>query len=245
MTEWTRTPVFGLALTLVSYALALALHRRVRWIHPLFPTCGGILLVLWATGVPTEAYDRGGDVLAGLLGPATLAFGVPLFKQARALRRSLPALGIAVLAGAVVGMITAVATAALLGAPREVVMSALPKSVTTPIAMEVSRQLHGVPELSAAMALLAGTLGALFGPGLLRLARIRHELAHGAAMGTSSHAFGTARALRDGERQGSTAALAMALAGIATALLATTVPPLARAWDHFHPAPRVEGGGGR
>jgi predicted murein hydrolase (TIGR00659 family) len=198
----------------------------------LFVTFGGLLLLLRELHVTTEQYERGGDMIAFLLGPATVALGVPMYKQARRLRERLPVLAVAIFCGAVVGMITAGVTAELLGAPQQIVMSALPKSVTTPIAMEVSRQLHGVPEITAAMAMVAGILGSLIGPELLRLARVRHEMAIGAAMGTSSHALGTARALKEGELHGSTASLAMAMAGVATALLAMGVPLFLRMWAH-------------
>ena len=96
----------------------------------------------------------------------------------------------------------------------------LPKSVTTPISMEVARQLGGVPELAAAFTVTAGLIGAVVGPGLLRLARVRGDLAVGAAMGTAAHGIGTARVLQDSELQGGVAGLAMALAGVVTSLLA-------------------------
>ncbi len=228
MNDITGNPVFGAALTVGVYALAIALHSRVKWAHPLFTTCGTLVLVLRLLRVQPQQYQMGGDMISFFLGPATIALGVPMYKQASQLRKSLPVLTVGVIAGAVVGMVTAGVTAALLGASPQLVMSALPKSVTTPIAIEVSRQLHGVPEVSASMAVMAGIIGSLIGPLLLRHARISNHMAVGAAMGTSSHALGTARVLRDSEVQGSTASLAMAMAGITTALLAMGVPWILR-----------------
>jgi predicted murein hydrolase (TIGR00659 family) len=228
MNEITGNPVFGVALTLGVYALAMAAHSRVKWAHPLLTTCGVLYLVLRLLHIQPQQYQLGGSMISFFLGPATIALGVPMYKQANQLKKSLPVLSVGVIAGAVVGMITAGVTAALLGAPPQLVMSCLPKSVTTPIAMEVSRQLHGVPEVSASMAIIAGIVGSLIGPSLLRRVRVSNHMAVGAAMGTSSHALGTARVLRDSEVQGSTASLAMAMAGITTALLAMAVPWIMR-----------------
>jgi predicted murein hydrolase (TIGR00659 family) len=225
MNEITANPVFGVALTLGVYALAMAAHKRVKWAHPLLTTCGVLYLVLRLLHIQPQQYQLGGSMISFFLGPATIALGVPMYKQANQLRKSF---SVGVIAGAVVGMITAGVTASLLGAPPQLVMSCLPKSVTTPIAMEVSRQLHGVPEVSASMAIIAGIVGSLIGPSLLRRVRVSNHMAVGAAMGTSSHALGTARVLRESEVQGSTASLAMAMAGIATALLAMAVPWIMR-----------------
>jgi predicted murein hydrolase (TIGR00659 family) len=239
LNELTASPVFGVAITLGVYIAALALNKRVRWAHPLVTTCGGLVALLWLLKVDQPHYQAGGSMVSFMLGPATVALGVPMYKQAKRLKDSLGVLGVAIGAGSLVGMITAGATAALLGAPREIVMSAVPKSVTTPIAMEVARQLHGIPELAAAMAVTAGAIGSLMGPELMRSLRIRHDLAVGAAMGTASHGLGTARCVRDSELQASTASLAMAMAGIATSIMAVSVPWVMQAIEKlqlFHKA---------
>jgi len=137
-----------------------------------------------------------------------------------ALRRSLVKLAGIVLAGSVVGMATAGLTAWLLGAPLPVVMSAVPKSVTTPIAIEVCRELKGIPQITIAMVILAGVLGASFGVPLLRLAGVRDDRAIGAAIGTGSHGVGTASLVRHSELQAAVSSWAMASAGIFTSLLA-------------------------
>ena len=99
-------------------------------------------------------------------------------------------------------------------------MSAIPKSVTTPIAIEASEELHGNPTITATMVLISGLVGSVLGPGVLRSVRIVHDHAIGAAIGTSSHALGTASLIRESEVQGSISSLAMAMAGILTSILA-------------------------
>jgi putative effector of murein hydrolase len=117
-------------------------------------------------------------------------------------------------------MVTAGLGAWMFGASHEVIMSTLPKSVTTPIAIQVSENLHGNPAITAAMVLISGLLGSIVGPSVLRMSRIQHDHAIGAAIGTSSHALGTASLLSHSEVQGSVSSLAMAMAGVITSILA-------------------------
>jgi len=129
-------------------------------------------------------------------------------------------LALIVLAGSVVGMVTAGLTAWLLGAPLPVVMSTVPKSVTTPIAIEVCRELKGIPQITIALVILAGVLGASFGRPILRLVGVRDDRAIGAAIGTASHGIGTASLVRNSEMQATVASWAMAASGVFTSLLA-------------------------
>jgi putative effector of murein hydrolase len=215
-----RQPAVGIAFTLLFYALAVVLHRRWRWIPPIVAACIPIVALLLLFHEPYAEYNRGGSLLTWLLGPATVGLAVPMHRNGQALRRSLPTLALIVLAGSVVGMATAGLTAWLLGAPLPVVMSAVPKSVTTPIAIEVCRELKGIPQITIAMVILAGVLGASFGVLLLRLAGVREDRAVGAAIGTASHGVGTASLVRRSEMQTTVSSWAMAAAGVFTSLLA-------------------------
>ena len=216
-----NTPAFAIALTLVIYWLALHLHSRYPWANPLASASIALVLVLYVLHVPYDRYRVGGNLFSYLLGPATVALGVPMYKQAVKLKRSLRRLFLVVLAGSIAGMATSGLVAWLMGAPRDVVMSAIPKSVTTPIAIEVSKELQGDPTITAALVLVSGLLGSIVGPAVLRMARILHEHAVGSAIGTSSHAIGTAALIRRSEAQGSVSSLAMAMAGVITSVLAS------------------------
>lgn len=220
MSHLLNSPIFAVLLTLVLYWLSLHIHSRYAWANPLVTACIVLVLVLYLLHIPYASYQVGGNLFSDFLGPATVALGVPMYKQAIRLKGSLRRLLLVVLAGSIVGMVTAGGVAWMLGASRQVVMSAIPKSVTTPIAIEVSRELHGNPAITAAMVLITGVLGSLIGPAVLRLSRILHDHAIGAAIGTSSHAVGTASLIRSSEVQGSVSSLAMALAGVVTSVLA-------------------------
>jgi predicted murein hydrolase (TIGR00659 family) len=228
-------PALYILLTLAVYALSLRLHRRWAWIHPLLSASVVLIFLLWELHIPYASYNTGGGVFTYLLGPATVALGVPMYKQGIKLKATLPRLSLVVFAGSAVGMITAGGVASLCGASHRMVMSALPKSVTTPIAIEVSRSLHGDPAITAAMVLLTGLVGAVIGPGILRLARILHDHAVGAAIGASSHAIGTASLFRSSETQGTISSLAMAMAGIFTSVLAMLLNLYWRAQGSGHP----------
>jgi predicted murein hydrolase (TIGR00659 family) len=210
----------SIALTVLAYAVALRLHRRWRFVPPIVAACLPIVALLLILHLPYAEYNRGGNALTWILGPATVALAVPMYRNGQALRRSLPALALMVLAGSVVGMVTAGLTAWLLGAPLPVVMAAVPKSVTTPIAIEVCRELGGIPQITIALVIVAGVLGASFGVPLLRLVGVRDDRAIGAAIGTGSHGVGTASLVRRSEMQATVSSWAMAAAGVFTSLLA-------------------------
>ena len=221
LVQWiVRNPVFSVAFTLLAYWLALALHRRWRWIPPIVAACLPIVALLLLVHEPYAEYNRGGAFLTWWLGPATVALGVPMYRHGMALKNSLPRLALVVLAGSVVGMVSAGGTAWLLGAPLPVVMSTVPKSVTTPIAIEVCRELNGIPQITIAMVVLAGLLGGSFGPPLLRLAGVRDDRVIGAAIGTAAHGIGTASLVRQSEMQAAVSSWAMAAAGVFTSVLA-------------------------
>lgn len=217
-----------IALTVISYAIALRIHRRFRWAAPIVVGTLPIMAASWLLNVPYVEYNRGGSLLTWWLGPATVALAVPMYRNGLALRGVLRKLSLTVLVGAAVGMTTAAGTAWLLGAPRQVVMSAAPKSVTTPIAIEVCRQLNGIPQITIAMVILSGVLGATSGTYLLRLVGVRDDRAIGAAIGASSHGIGTASLIRHSDTQAAVSSWAMAAAGVFTSVLATLLALLLR-----------------
>lgn len=212
-------PLFGVAVTVIAYAIASAVQARVRWLPSLVVTCGSLIALLLVCHIPYSAYKSGGDIVSFFLGPATIALGVPFYKHAKAIRAHAGGVFIAVTAGSISGIASAGGLVLLMHGSPALLRSMLPKSVTTPISIELAKQLGGVPPLTAVFTVLAGLLGSVIGPQLLRLAGVRGNIAIGLAMGTSSHGIGTARIIRDSEFQGGASGLAMALAGIITSLL--------------------------
>ncbi|MDF2960952.1 MAG: murein hydrolase effector protein LrgB [Paenibacillus sp.] len=215
----TEQPIFGLALSLLCYSLALYLYRRWAWLHPLFVSSGLIIMVLLYADIPYEAYRKGGDALILFLGPATVALGVPFYKNMRSIRSRLFSIMGGVTVGSVSALLLSAAIVWSLGGSKEIIVTMMPKSVTSPIALEISRQAGGIPELTAVMTVLTGLIGSMFGPALLRLCGVRDDISIGTAVGTAAHGIGTARIIRDSELQGSVGGFAMGAAAILTSLL--------------------------
>jgi predicted murein hydrolase (TIGR00659 family) len=224
----SATPLLWLAATLVAYqAGAWVFARSGR--RPLFnpvPIAVAILIALLvATGTPYETYFDGAQFVHFLLGPATVALAVPLFQNRMYIRRALVPMLAALVAGSTTAIVTAVATARLLGARPETLLSIAPKSVTTPIAMAISEHAGGLPSLTAAFVIATGICGAVVQTPLLNLLGLRDYRARGFAAGMSAHGLGTARAFEVDEVAGTFAGLALALNGLASSLL---VPLLLR-----------------
>ncbi|MFC4775443.1 LrgB family protein [Paenibacillus sp. GCM10023252] len=223
MNHLYANPLFGVALTVGVYALAVRLHQKNRRMHPLLVTSIVLITALQLGGIPYEDYNQGGSILTFLLGPATVALAVPLYKQALIYRKQL----LSILAGSTIGCSAGMAVNGwavyATGGSKTLLLSSLPKSATSPVAIELARLLGGIPELGAVLAVLTGLLGSVIGPALVRRLGITKDAAIGAAVGTAAHGIGTARLLGESERQGGISGFAMAISAIVTSLLAVPV----------------------
>jgi len=165
-------------------------------------------------------YQQANKVFVWLLEPAIVALALPLFQQLQQIRQHLIAVFISCSVGVVVAMSTGVLVAYGFSHNQQLLLSILPKSVTSPIAMAITEQAGGIASLAAAIVIGVGLLGACFGTSVLRWANITNAQAQGLAMGCSAHAIGTAKAAEMGPQQGGFSALALIVSGIITALLA-------------------------
>lgn len=222
LTEIVSSKTFGAAVTVSVFLLAQRLHRRYPSpiTHPLLISSLGIILLLEVLGIEYSRYNHGGELISFLLGPATVALALPLYRRTEEIRRRVVMILTSVGAGAAAAMVVAAGVVRLLGGGPRLVLSMIPKSVTTPIAVEISAIIGGEGALTGVFVVLTGILGAVFGPELLRACGIKDEKAMGLALGTASHGIGTGRALKEGETIGAYSGLAMGLAGVITAILA-------------------------
>ncbi|WP_271103842.1 LrgB family protein [Pseudomonas tohonis] len=214
-------PLFHLALTLGAYQLALLLFEKTRSVlaQPVLVATLLVVAALLACGIDYATYRSASSMLWLLLGPATVALAVPLYLNLPRIRQLFWPVLIALAVGGTVTLALTLLLAHLLGAGHAMLMTLAPKSVTSPIAILVAEQLGGSASLAAVFVMITGVLGAALGPALLRLARVTHPAARGLALGLSAHAVGTAQALQENSETGAFAALAMSLAGVATAVL--------------------------
>jgi predicted murein hydrolase (TIGR00659 family) len=217
--QFVQQPMFGISVTVLAYVLALIIGRRWSWLHPLLVCSALIILVLIAGGISYEDYKIGGGMIEFFLGPATVALGVPMYKHAQKIKNSFVSIVAGITVGSVMGIASAAALVWCLGGSRDILLAMMPKSVTSPIAIEIIRSFGGIPELGAVFTVLTGLLGSMIGPEVLRWFGIREDIAIGTAVGTSAHGIGTARLIRESELRGSISGFSMGLTGIITSVL--------------------------
>ena len=222
------TPLFWLTATLVAFVVAdrisMACGRHPA-VNLVALTAALVILLLKATGVSYQTYFAGAQFIHFLLGPATVALAVPLYRNFEQVRRSaLPILG-SLLAGSLTAMFSAVLIAKALGGSHQLAASLAPKSVTAPIAMGLSERIGGAPFLTAALVVATGILGAILLSPLMKLLRIGDSAAIGMAAGVSAHGIGTARAFHIDSTAGAFAGIGMGLNGALTSLILPLLSP--------------------
>ncbi|MFA6962983.1 MAG: LrgB family protein [Opitutaceae bacterium] len=214
------TAVFWGAITLGVYAGARALHaRRPRWwTSPMLATwtlCGGLIVALHTT---YQDYLSGTQWLIFLLGPATVAFAIPIHRHRTLIRRHRVMLGVGVVTGCLLAIGSSWLLAGLFHLSPELRASLLPRSITTPFAMSTSSVLGGLPELTASFTAITGLFGAAIGELLLTYLPVRSAFARGALFGMGAHGAGVAKAREIGGEEGAVAGLIMVLAGLFTVI---------------------------
>ena len=219
------TALFWLAATLAAYVLSRIAHHYLRawWTSPLLLTCVLCLGLTVALHTGYREYMRGGQWLLLLLGPATVAFAVPIYEHRALIRRHWPTLAAGVGFGCLLAFGGSWLLSGLLGLPSGMRLSVLPRSFTTPFAMDFAKQVGGAPDLAAVCVIATGVLGASLGGMLLKVLPLRSALARGAMLGMGAHGAGVARALEEGEEEGAIAGLVMILAGVTCALVGPAI----------------------
>lgn len=228
--DWLRdSPLTWIFVTLLAYRAGVWARDRSGG-HPLaqpvLVAAGLVIVLLLVLGINYDTYMSGGALIHLVLGPATVALAVPLHRQAHHLREMAVPLAIALPAGALVSIGSAILTVRALGGSEALEHTIAPKSATTPVAIAVAEGIGGVPALVAAFTMLAGMLGAVFGPWLLDRMGVQDRRIRGLAMGASSHGVGTSRSLHDSLVEGAFAGLAMGLTALLTSILVPVVVAL-------------------
>lgn len=223
--EFLENKYLLLTLTFGAFALFKVLQKRTGWVllNPILLTMFTVILFLKLTGISYETYQEGGKLIEFWLKPAIVALGVPLYLQLEMIKKQWLPILLSQLVGCLVGLVSVILIAKGLGASPEVICSLAPKSVTTPIAMEVSEATGGIPSLSAAVVILVGLFGAVLGFKVMDFGHIKSPIAQGLSMGTASHAIGTSAAMDVSKKYGAYASLGLTLNGILTALLTPMV----------------------
>ena len=216
-----QSEIFVLAFTFMVFFLSQKLEQKIKLIilNPILVSIVIIILILSVFKIDYKSYHDGARLIEFLLKPAVVALGVPLYQQLERIKKQVLPILISQLAGCIIGVISVVLIAKLLGAPKQVILSLAPKSITTPVAMEVSHAIGGIPPLSASVVIIVGIFGAIFGYTFMHWMRIKNPIAQGLSMGTAAHALGTSKSMEISPTFGAYASLGLIANGTFTAIL--------------------------
>lgn len=223
--EISKDPLFGLFLTVFIFVIFKKFSDKVKIdiLNPLVLSIIGIILFLKIFNIPYENYYRGAEIFNTLIVPATVALAIPLYKNFDLLKKYYKEILVSV------GISTLIMTTLLgviisiLKIDVRLLASMLPKSVTTAIAIGISEKMNGLQSITIAVVIISGILGAVFGEMVFKIFNIKHPIAQGISLGTSSHAVGTSKAITLGEIQGSMSGLAIIITGIFTVIMAPII----------------------
>ena len=218
----TDSVFFGALLSLAGYELGLILKKKFKLaiFNPLLIASVSVIGVLLLLKVDYESYNEGVKYLSYLLTPATVSLAVPLYEQLELLKKNLKAVAAGIISGVLASVFGVLALCKLFGMNHQQYVTLLPKSITTAIGMGVSEELGGIVTITVAVIVITGVLGNVIADLVYKIFRIDEPVAKGLALGTASHAIGTAKAMELGMTEGAMSSLAIAVAGLLTAVLA-------------------------
>jgi predicted murein hydrolase (TIGR00659 family) len=224
MKDLLQNSVFlGVLLSIGAYAIGMLLKRKTGWsiLNPLLVSIVLIIAFLLVTGLPYQTYSEGADIISYMLTPATICLAVPLYQQVELLKKNYKAVLAGILSGVISSMITILILALLFGFDHASYVTFLPKSITTAIGMGVSQELGGYVSVTVVVIVLTGVIGNVIADRVLGFLHIEEPIAKGVAIGSASHAIGTARAMEMGQVEGAMSGLSIVVSGIMTVLGAT------------------------
>ncbi len=213
---------WGVFVTLVAYAVGVVINRKTGWalFNPLLLGSIFVMVFLRCFAIPYTEYSTSAAPVNWLMAPATVSLAIPLYEKWELLEKNVGAILAAIFAGVLTSLGSVLAMAWVLRMERANAVTLLPKSVTTAIGMDIAETLGGTAALAGAVIILTGIAGSLLAETVCKVCHITHPIAKGLALGTSAHAVGTSKALQMGEVEGAISGLAIAVAGVLTALLA-------------------------
>lgn len=233
--EFLQSELFIVAFTFLAFFLAQKIQKKVGSIilNPILLAILFIILFLTVFRIDYSYYHRGSQLINFFLKVAVVALGVPLYEQLEKIKKQAVHILVSQLVGCVAGVVSVVLIAKAMGASKEVIFSLAPKSVTTPIAIEISRTIGGIPALTASVVVVVGIFGAIFGYQIMRLVRVKNPMSQGLSMGTAAHAVGTSKSMEISPAYGAMSSLGLIINGIFTAILAPYILEFLGIWMDF------------
>lgn len=211
---------FGVYLTIASYQFGVFLQKKWKLsiFNPLLIATCCIITILVMCKIDYESYKKGGEYIQFFLTPVTVCLALPMYRQIRILKNHFSAIFISILCGVMSHAFVVVLLGRILSLKDNLVLSILPKSITTPIALGISQEINGIEVVTIIAVVSAGIVGSALGPAILKVFHIEEPIAQGLGIGTSSHAIGTSKAMELGELQGAMSSLAIVVTGVMTVI---------------------------
>ncbi len=221
MREILSSPLFGIALSIVAFKMGLWVNRKVKSpiANPLIIAMIIVVGTLKLFSIPHAYYEEGASFIRMFLAPVTAVLALTVYRQRAVLRSTFFPVVIGTLFGSLAAMGSVVLLSRWLGLDAAVTAGLIPKSVTTPVAIALAEQLGGLSALTIASTIISGLSGNLLAPALIRLFAVKDPVAQGVAIGCSSHALGTSKAMEIGETQGAMSSISISLSAMWTVLL--------------------------
>lgn len=217
-----NNPFFGFFISLFAFEIGKRIFNRFKLpiFNPILVALIIIFIFMKIFSIPTTYYSKGGDILGFFIAPATVCLAIPLYKEFKTLKNNFKV----IIIGSLVGCFTAISSVLflgkLLGINQLILLSFVPKSITTPIGIALSEQLKAIPSITVFAIIVTGITGNIFAPLMIKIFKIENAVAKGLGIGISSHAVGTSKAIELGEVEGAMSALSIVIAGIITIFLA-------------------------
>ncbi len=213
----------GVVISIIGYEIGLWLNKRFHkaFLNPLLISIIFVMVFLRLFHIDYDSYNSSAHYLSYLLTPSTVALAIPLYLQFELLRKNVTAILCGIASGVLASLCSILLLSVLFGLSHETYVTLLPKSITTAIGMGVSDELGGIVTITVAVIIVTGILGNVLADTICRIFRITNPIAKGLAIGTSSHAVGTAHAMELGEVEGAMSSLSIVVAGLLTVIAAS------------------------
>ncbi|SCK03083.1 Inner membrane protein yohK [uncultured Clostridium sp.] len=213
---------FGIVISLIAFELGKIIYNKTKLpiFNPLLTSIVIVIAILKIFNIDFELYNKGGQFINMFLGPATVILAVPLYKQLLLLKKNFVPIIIGISVGSIVSVLSVILLSNVFNLDKEIIISLIPKSVTTPIGVEISNSLGGITGITVMAVILTGITGAIIAPTVCKVFKINNPVARGISIGTASHAVGTSKALEIGETEGAMSSLAIGVAGLITVVVA-------------------------
>lgn len=219
---------FGVFISVSAYMVGMCLKKKLKWgiLNPLLVAVILVIAFLIGTGIPYSKYNEGASYISYFLTPATVCLAIPLYKQLELLKKNFAAVIIGITTGVLASAVSIFVMSLLFKLDHVYYVSLLPKSITTAIGMGVSEEAGGIVTITIISIILTGIFGNIIGETWFKLVGMKEPIAKGLALGTASHAIGTAKALELGEVEGAMSSLSIAVAGLMTVVAVPLVSGL-------------------